>query len=112
MGASGVFVGLDGTLYSVDENSNFVVWELLKNVVNVTIAAGLYKSPGSNSSQLNSPNDIYVDRYGNLYVSDSSNQRIQKFSNGSTINGQTVAGVTGAASSALNQFNTPRYFTF
>ncbi|CAF4148654.1 unnamed protein product, partial [Adineta steineri] len=111
MGASGVFVGLDGTLYSVDENSNFVVWELLKNAVNVTIAAGLYKSSGSNSSQLNSPNDIYVDRYGNLYVSDSSNQRIQKFSNGST-SGQTIAGVTGAASSALNQFNTPRYFTF
>ncbi|CAF0955567.1 unnamed protein product [Adineta steineri] len=111
MGASGVFVGLDGTLYSVDENSNFVVWKLLNNAVNVTIAAGLYQSQGSNSSQLNYPNDIYVDRYGNLYVSDSSNQRIQKFSNAST-SGQTIAGVTGAASSALNQFNTPRYFTF
>ncbi|CAF4097271.1 unnamed protein product, partial [Adineta steineri] len=111
MGASGVFVGLDGTLYSVDENSNFVVWKLLNNAVNVTIAAGLYRSQGSNSSQLNYPNDIYVDRYGNLYVSDSSNQRIQKFSNAST-SGQTIAGVTGAASSALNQFNTPRYFTF
>ncbi|CAF1483712.1 unnamed protein product, partial [Adineta steineri] len=111
MGASGVFVGLDGTLYSVDENSNFVVWKLLNNAVNVTIAAGLYQSQGSNSSQLNYPNDIYVDKSGNIYVSDSSNQRIQKFSNGSNI-GVTIAGVTGAASSALNQFNTPRYFTF
>ncbi|CAF1484101.1 unnamed protein product [Adineta steineri] len=112
MGASGVFVGFDGTLYSVDENSNFVVWKLLKNAINITIAAGLYQSQGSNSSQLNYPNDVYVDRYGNLYVTDAYNHRIQKFSNGSTINVQTVAGVTGSPSSALNEFNTPRYFTF
>ncbi|CAF0883814.1 unnamed protein product [Adineta steineri] len=82
MGASGVFVGINDTLYSVDENSNFVIWKLLKNAVNVTITAGLYKSQGSNSSQLNYPNDIYVDRYGNLYVTDAYNHRIQKFSNG------------------------------
>ncbi|CAF0772303.1 unnamed protein product [Adineta steineri] len=112
MGASGVSVDINDTLYSVDENSNFVIWKLLKNAVNVTIAAGLYKSQGSNSSQLNYPNDIYVDRYGNLYVTDAYNHRIQKFSNGSTTHGQTIAGVTGSAGSALNQFNVPRYFTF
>ncbi len=109
--ASGVYVDGNDTLYAVDENINYVVWKLLKNAVNATIAAGTYGSPGSTSYQLSSPDDVYVDGNGNVYVCDSYNHRIQKFINGST-NGITIAGISGSAGSQLNKFNNPRYFTF
>jgi hypothetical protein len=109
--ASGVYVDANDTLYAVDESNNYVIWELLENAENATIIAGTYGSPGSSSNQLSNPNDVYADGNGNVYVCDSYNHRIQKFINGST-NGITIAGITGSAGSQLNQFNTPRYFTF
>ncbi len=108
---SGVYVDVNSTLYAVDENSNYVVWKLLNNVSNATIIAGIAGSCGSNSTQLNYPNDVYMDRNGNLYVSDCYNSRIQKYSSGST-NGITIAGITGSAGSSLNQLNQARYLAF
>ncbi|CAF4322740.1 unnamed protein product, partial [Adineta steineri] len=108
--ASGVFVDLNDTLYATDETTHYVIWRLLKNAVNPTIAAGTSGSAGPNSTQLNFPNDVYVDKSGNIYVTDCYNHRVQKFSSGSNI-GVTIAGVTGSAGSALNQFNVPRYLT-
>ncbi|CAF0831632.1 unnamed protein product [Adineta steineri] len=109
--ASGVFVDSHDNLYAVDENRNYVIWQLLKNAINATIIAGTYQSPGSSSSQLSNPNDVYIDKSGNIYVVDTNNHRIQKFSSGTNI-AVTIAGITGSAGSALNQLNTPRYFTF
>ncbi|CAF1110969.1 unnamed protein product [Adineta steineri] len=108
---SGVFIDSNDTLYAVDEDSNFVVWKLLKNAANPTIVAGTSGSQGSSSTQLNYPNDVYVDRSGNIYVSDSSNQRIQKFSSGSNV-GVTIAGINSSTGSALNQLAYPRYLIF
>jgi DNA-binding beta-propeller fold protein YncE len=34
---------------------------------------------GSASDQLNYPSDLSFDRYGNLYVTDTLNNRVQKF---------------------------------
>ena len=96
IGASGLFVAVNGNLYSVDENGNYVVWKLLQNAISATFVAGSSESSGSSSSQLGGPNDVYVDRYRNLYVTDTVNSRVQKFSNGST-NGQTIAGVSGSS---------------
>ncbi len=109
--ASGVYVDSNDTLYAVDSNINYVVWKLLKNAANATIIAGIKRSRGLNSSQLYKPEDVYVDRNGNIYVSDSYNHRIQKFINGSNI-GITIAGITGSGGSSLNQLYYPLYFTF
>ncbi|CAF4270681.1 unnamed protein product, partial [Adineta steineri] len=108
--ASGVFVDLNDTLYATDETTHYVIWRLLKNAVNPTIVVGTSGSQGSSSTQLNFPNDVYVDRSGNIYVTDCDNHRVQKFNSGSNI-GVTIAG-TGSAGSALNQLDLPRYLTF
>ena len=36
-------------------------------------------SPGTGDGEFNSPRGIAVDSYGNIYVADSTNERIQKF---------------------------------
>jgi sugar lactone lactonase YvrE len=108
---SGVYVDANDTLYAVDEDSNYVVWKLLKNAVNATIAAGTYGSPGSTSYQLNYPNDVYADGNGNVYVCDSFNYRVQKFINGSA-NGITIANITNPVGFSLSSNNIPRYLTF
>jgi hypothetical protein len=41
--------------------------------------AGCSTTAGTGASQLNSPRDLGFDSQGNLYVSDQSNNRIQKF---------------------------------
>lgn len=99
------------TLYAADENANFVIWKLLKNAVNATVIAGTDQSSGSSSTQLQNPNDVYIDRNGSLYVTDCYNSRIQKFINGSNV-GVTIAGVTGSIGPSVNQLDNPRYLTF
>ncbi len=106
-----MYVDSNDTLYAVDEPSDYVIWQLLKNAVNATIIAGIMGSPGSSSTKLYYPNDVYVDKNRNLYVSDCYNHRIQKFVNGST-SGITIAGITGSPGNALNQLDFPGYFTF
>lgn len=111
LAASGIYIDANDTLYAVDESSNYVIWKLPKNAVNATIIAGTKGSPGSTDNRFNYPNDVYVDRNGNLYVVDTDNYRIQKFVNGS-MNGVTIAGILGSFGSALNQLYTPLCITF
>lgn len=40
---------------------------------------GCTGSSGSAANQLDTPRDLKFDQYGNLYVSDQNNDRIQKF---------------------------------
>ena len=101
---SSVYVDANNTSYAAYEDSNDVVWKLLNNVVNGTIIAGIVGSYGTNSTQLNYPNDAYVDRCGNLYVSDGYNHRMQMYSNQST-NEVTIAGITATAGASLNQLH-------
>ncbi|CAF3603817.1 unnamed protein product [Adineta steineri] len=108
--ASGVFLDSNDTLYAADEAGHYVVWKLLKNAINATIVAGTYGLIGLNSSQLYFPNDVYVDRSGNMYVTDMGNNRIQKYINKST-NAITIAG-NSTFGSALNLLGNPHYFTF
>ncbi|CAF1128659.1 unnamed protein product [Adineta steineri] len=108
---SGVFIDLNDKLYAADENANYIVSKLLRKVPGTMVVAETFGSPKLNSSQLNFVNDVYVDIYGNIYVTDTRNYRIQKYINGSK-NATSLAGVNGSAGSALNQLNTSRYFTF
>ncbi|UJR18420.1 hypothetical protein I4U23_005325 [Adineta vaga] len=104
----GIYIDGNNALYVTDAD---VVWKLLNNATNATIVAGIRGSVGWDSTQLNFPQDVYIDKYGNMYVVDTLNYRVQKFVNGSTT-GITIAGITGSQGSAANQFAVPLYFTF
>ncbi|CAF3690881.1 unnamed protein product [Rotaria sp. Silwood1] len=106
---SGLFFDSNDTLYIVDEYPNSVVWKLPKNTLTPILVAGIVQSRGTGASQLNRPQDVYVDSNKNMYVTDCYGHRLQKFINGSTA-GVTIAGITGSNGTALNQFNCPRYF--
>jgi len=54
---------------------------------------------GPDSDQLSNPYGIFLDNYGNLYVADAGNWRIQMF-NGGSANGLTVGGGNGIGFSA------------
>ncbi|CAF1548887.1 unnamed protein product [Adineta steineri] len=108
---SGLYIDSNDTLYTVDEYSNGVVWKVPKNTLTPILVAGILQSAGSNASQFNYPQDVYVDSQSNVYVTDLNNNRVQKFVNQSTT-GQTIAGISGSSGVALNQFNGLRYFTF
>ncbi|HMI02062.1 MAG TPA: gliding motility-associated C-terminal domain-containing protein [Pedobacter sp.] len=69
----------------------------------VVVAGG--NGAGAGTSQLNSPNRLFVDAEGNLYIPDMGNNRVQKWAPGAA-SGVTVAGGNGAGSQA-NQFNRP-----
>ncbi|MCL9769953.1 GEVED domain-containing protein [Flavobacterium sp. HXWNR69] len=69
----------------------------------ITVAGG--NGAGSNTNQLNFPYSVIVDANNNLYITDTQNHRIQKWTSGET-EGVTVAGGNGAGANA-NQLNTP-----
>ena len=60
---------------------------------------------GSNASQLNGPSGVFVSESGILYIADTNNNRIQKWTIGAT-SGTTVAG-TGQAGRGLSQLYYP-----
>lgn len=61
---------------------------------------------GNGSASFSSPIDMTLDPMGNVYVVDRANHRIQLFSVGS-VNGTTIAGITGVNSSNSTTLNTP-----
>ena len=109
--ASDLYFDSNDTLYIVDEYPNSVVWKLPKNAVVPTLVAGISQSRGSNATQLNYPQGVYVDSKQNLYVTDYYGYRVQKYVNGSR-NGITIAGISASGGPALNQFAGLRYFWF
>lgn len=106
-----VHIDANDILYIADENPNTVIWKLLPNSTIPTVFAGVRGVFGSSSSQLDYPQDIYIDRNQNAYVSDNTNCRIQKFFNGST-DGITIAGLNSTCGNALNQLYHMRFFAF
>lgn len=73
-----VFVDSFGTVYVADYgNDRIMKW--LKNANNGTLVAGISGSSGNTGTQLNNPSGIYFDKNGDMYVSDYSNNRVQRF---------------------------------
>jgi hypothetical protein len=64
----------------VADTSNHRVQFFYANQINATTIAGITASPGSNANQLRYPFSIVLDSQWNLYVSDTYNHRIQRFS--------------------------------
>lgn len=72
-----------------------------------TVVAGINGVPGSNATLLRFPTSVVSDDYGNFWVVDNNNHRVQFFcrsSSNSTI-GRTVAG--GSLGTGLTQLNYP-----
>lgn len=105
-----MFIDSNHTLYGVDKH-RFHVWKLPAGHTNSTVVAGIVGSVGGDSFKLWHPEEVYVDRQGNLYVLDTNNHRVQKFINGSS-NGITIAGTTGSGGCSLNKLQYPRGFVF
>ncbi|UJR18150.1 hypothetical protein I4U23_005050 [Adineta vaga] len=67
---------------------------------------GVDRQAGSGSQQLNKPYFVTVDRYGNVFVTDRYNHRIQRLSiRDGTL--QTIAGVTGVAGNSAQHLQSP-----
>ena len=81
-----------------------VRWSL--NASTWTLVVGTPGTPGNTSTQLRSPLSVILDRFGNMYVTDSNNHRIQFFLAGQS-NGTTIAGVTGTSGTSPNHFQAP-----
>ena len=71
----------------------------------VTVAGAADGATGTAANLISSPDRLFVDDNGNVYVPDLGNNRIQKWAPGAT-SGVTVAGGNGAGGAA-NQFNRP-----
>ena len=95
-------------LYIADEYESNVVWKFALNSSTLVQIVGVKRTFGSSPNLFYYPQDVHVDILGNVYVTDFQNSRVQKFSKGST-NGITIAGITGAYGSNLNEFNKVRY---
>ena len=108
-GGADVFLDVYGNIYIADNGNNriqeFPVGSS-PNSSGITVAGG--NGQGSDSNQLYNPSGVFVDRSGNIYVTDRSNNRVQKFPPGSTsaTNGTTVAGGNGIGAAA-NQLENP-----
>ncbi|CAF0890170.1 unnamed protein product [Rotaria sp. Silwood1] len=105
---SDIFVTSDG-IYVLD-SSNYRILKLQKNGTNPTIVAGITGMAGSTSSYntFGTSYQMFVDIYGNIYVSDQANHRVLRFppnsSNGT--NADIAAGI-GTSGYGPSQLNTP-----
>jgi sugar lactone lactonase YvrE len=74
-----------GNLYIAD-SSNYVVWKVAANTGIITVVAGTgtygngVDGGQATATALNYPTGVAVDKAGNLYIADSTNERIRKVS--------------------------------
>ena len=86
-----VVLDWSNTLYITDRY-NHRVQKFLMNAQNGTTIAGQASGMwGFASDQLNQPTGVYINSNGDAYLSDTNNNRIQRWKNGDT-SGQTVFG--------------------
>jgi sugar lactone lactonase YvrE len=95
-----------GNLYVSDKDNH----RIMKWPPNATVGILVAGTPGvsGNSNQLlNNPYGLYLDEHNSyLYVADTGNNRIQRYTLGTAANGTTVAGGNGPGSNS-NQLNGP-----
>ncbi|CAF3315675.1 unnamed protein product [Rotaria sp. Silwood2] len=97
-------------LYISNEESHSITQWVIGDYEPRNIYAGIPGRSGDSAVQLYRPQGITIDKYGNLYVSDSYNNRVQMFCPNSVF-GITVAGM-GDAGSGSNQLSYPQDITF
>ncbi|CAF3173894.1 unnamed protein product [Rotaria sp. Silwood2] len=97
-------------LYISNEESHSVTQWYLEAYGNKNIYAGIPGRPGNSAAQLNSPQGLTLDKYGNLYITDCANHRIQMFCP-YAVYGITIAG-TGQIGNGSNELYYPRDVAF
>ena len=100
----------NGTLYISNEESQSVTQWVVGPYMDRNIYAGIPGRPGKSAAQLFEPQGLTLDAYGNLYVTDCDNHRIQMFCPNS-IFGITIAGV-GQPGVGSNELHYPRDVAF
>ena len=88
---------------------NIVRWRL--GDTSWTLVAGVTGVSGSSSTLLNGPRSVILDPFGNMYVVDGYNHRIQMFLENDN-NATTIAGVTGSSGTAANELDNPHGLAF
>ena len=97
----GLFVDIDHRIYCCLKESHQVISRsLTSDTGTLSIAAGI-GCPGNSSNMLYEPRGIFVHTNLDLYVADSSNNRVQLFHPGQ-LNGATVAGEGAPGSLSLH----------
>lgn len=105
-GPVGIYVDHTGTLWVSDWSNHRVVWyHNAAWLPNGAPANGVLGQPGFGSAMgattqtgMKNPNDVYVDLFGRLWVSDASNRRVLRFDNARNLpNGAPADGVLGQA---------------
>ncbi|MBI5430998.1 MAG: IPT/TIG domain-containing protein [Nitrosomonadales bacterium] len=118
---SGIVVDSAGNIYVADEGNNRVQkWNIAGTYLGWIGGGvpgwqtGAAPVPGSGNGQMSGPTKIAIDDSGNIYVSDSQNHRIQKWSASGSILGWIGGGLGGwqsgsapAAGSTNCHFNQP-----
>jgi hypothetical protein len=85
--------------------NNIVRWVLGAN--SWTLVTGdLSGTIGTSSTMFHYPTSVTFDQWGNMYVADAYNHRIQFFLSGQS-SGTTIAGVTAISGSNATLLNTP-----
>lgn len=102
----GVWADAAGWLYISDQNNHRVIRYAPNALSGEVIAGDISGKAGSNNNQLNTPQGIYLDASGNLYIADGFNHRVQLWNRGATT-GITIAGGNGLGNAA-NQLNNPQ----
>ena len=72
----GVILDADGYLFIADRNNNRIIGS---GPDGFRCIAGCTNLPGRAANELSGPRSLGFDSYGNLYVADTSNARVQKF---------------------------------
>ncbi|MBK9291032.1 MAG: T9SS type A sorting domain-containing protein [Bacteroidetes bacterium] len=103
-GPVGIYVDHTGTLWVSDWSNHRVVWYHNAALLpNGAPADGVLGQPGFGSAVgattqtgMKNPNDLYVDLFGRLWVSDAANRRVLRFDNARNLpNGAPADGVLG-----------------
>jgi hypothetical protein len=98
---TGLFVDINNTLYCAMYTRHRVITASLNFGVSTAVTIAGTGVSGSAPNLLSGPVGIFVDINRDLYVTDSGNQRVQKFVLGQ-VNGTTVMGNGALVSSPLN----------
>ncbi|CAF4270879.1 unnamed protein product [Rotaria sp. Silwood2] len=99
-------IGANDSIYICDKDGHDIEkWDQCSSN-GVVVAGSNTSNSGSTSILLNHPEDVTFDTNGYMYVPDTDNDRVQRFSSDSN-NGTTVAG-TGTATNTLTGLNKPQ----
>ncbi|CAF4615340.1 unnamed protein product [Rotaria socialis] len=107
----GSFIDQNGTLYVADYGNHRVQMWPAGATSGITVA-GITGSYGSSLMHLNYPDAVIVDNNGYIYIADSVNNRIMKWTTNYTIGGVCVVGCTTIAGSSPTHLNSPRDIRF